>query len=96
MNNELENLIIGQIYEAALDVSLWPKVIQHIVQYTESKAAMFTALDQLNPAYNFIYTYNLPQQSVERGQQERIKIIDKKLHLPLWQKLGVGNTLSQN
>ncbi|MGD4361100.1 hypothetical protein QT693_22490, partial [Xanthomonas citri pv. citri] len=34
--------------------------------------------------------------SVERGQQERIKSIDKKLHLPLWQKLGVGNTLSQN
>ncbi|MGA9698160.1 MAG: helix-turn-helix transcriptional regulator [Acinetobacter sp.] len=96
MNNELENLIIGQIYEAALDVSLWPKVIQHIVQYTESKAAMLTALDQLNPAYNFIYTYNLPQQSVERGQQERIKSIDKKLHFPLWQKLGVGNTLSQN
>lgn len=50
MQEELENKIIGQIYDAALNANLWPQVIQQIVQYTESQAAMFTALDQLNPA----------------------------------------------
>lgn len=34
MQEELENKIIGQIYDAALNASLWPKVIQQIVQYT--------------------------------------------------------------
>jgi len=96
MQEELENKIIGQIYDAALNASLWPKVIQQIVQYTESQAAMFTALDQLNPAYNFVHTYNIPACSLETYQQEKIKTMNQKLHLPFWLEVGVGNALSQN
>jgi DNA-binding CsgD family transcriptional regulator len=96
MQEELENIIIEQIYDAALNASLWPKVIQQIVQYTQGQAAIFTALDQLNPAYNFVHTYNIPLGSLETYQQEKIRIISQKLHLPFWLQLGVGNVSSQN
>lgn len=93
MNIEIENLIINKVYDAALDASLWPDVIQHIVEYTHSKAAIFTALDHLNPHSCFTHQYNLPQASMEAYQDERIQHIDMKLHLPLWQREGVGRAL---
>ena len=37
-----EHEIIGSIYDAAVDVNLWPQVIEKIVQYTDSKTAIFT------------------------------------------------------
>lgn len=51
-----EHEIIGSIYDAAVDVNLWPQVIEKIVQYTHSKTAIFTALDQLSPSYDFVHT----------------------------------------
>lgn len=56
MKAEQENNIIAKIYDAALLPALWLEVIQDIVQYTQSHSAIFTGLDQFNPAYDFVYT----------------------------------------
>ncbi|QIC78391.1 helix-turn-helix transcriptional regulator [Acinetobacter indicus] len=93
---EQEHQIIGLIYDAAMDTRLWPQVIEAIVQYTNSKTAIFTALDQLSPSYDFVHTYNIPQACIDAYQDERIKVIDMKLHAPLWQQIGVGDTIEQN
>ena len=96
MRVEQENNIIGAIYEAALDPSLWPRVVKEIVEYTESKTAIFTALDQLNPNADFIHTCNISDECLKAYSDERIKVIDMKLHLPLWQQTGVGETIHQD
>ena len=93
---EQEHQIIGLIYDAAMDTRLWPQVIEAIVHYTNSKTAIFTALDQLSPSYDFVHTYHIPQACIDAYQDERIKVIDMKLHAPLWQQIGVGDTIEQN
>ena len=52
MDIEIENNIIGEIYDAAVNLSLWPEILKKIVDYTASKTAILTVLDLLNPKYN--------------------------------------------
>lgn len=91
-----EHDIIGLIYDAALNPQLWPKTLACIVEFTESCTAIFTALDQLNPAYNFLYTHNIHEKSLVAYQDERVKVIDMNIHAPLWEKTGVGGTIIKN
>ncbi|MGE8538123.1 MAG: LuxR C-terminal-related transcriptional regulator [Acinetobacter sp.] len=96
MKLEQENNLIAKIYDAALLPALWLEVIQDIVSYTQSKSAIFTGLDQLNPGYDFVYTHNIPNKSLSAYQDERIRVIDMKLHMPLWNSIEIGDALSQN
>lgn len=91
MNKNFENSIIGEIYDAALDITLWPSIIQKIVDNTGSKTAIFTALDQLNPNSDFVHTVNIPDECLQAYSDERIKVIDMKLHTPLWKKSDIGD-----
>lgn len=93
---EQENNIIGAIYDAALDSQLWPQVLESIVDYTQSKTAIFTVLDQLNPNYDFVYTHNIAKESLAAYQEEQVKVIDMKIHTPLWEKAGIGGVINQN
>lgn len=93
---EQENHIIGTIYDAALNSQLWPQVLESIVDYTQSKTAIFTVLDQLNPNYDFVYTHNIAKESLAAYQEEQVKVIDMKIHTPLWEKAGVGGVINQN
>ncbi len=93
---EQESHIIGKIYDAALDSQLWPQVLERIVDYTQSKTAIFTVLDQLNPNYDFVYTHNISKESLAAYQDEQVKVIDMRIHTPLWEKAGVGGVIHQN
>ena len=93
---EQESHIIGKIYDAALDSQLWPQVLERIVDYTQSKTAIFTVLDQLNPNYDFVYTHNIAKESLAAYQDEQVKVIDMKIHTPLWEKAGIGGVINQN
>ena len=95
MDNQ-EHEIIGSIYDAAVDVSLWPQVIENIVQYTDSKTAIFTALDQFSPSYDFVYTHEIPVESLKAYRDERIRVIDMQLHRVLWENSGVGQVASSD
>ena len=96
MKLEQENNLIAKIYDAALLPALWLEVIEDIVSYTKSKSAIFTGLDQLNPGYDFVHTYNIPNESLAAYQDERIRVIDMKLHMPLWNDIEMGDALNQN
>ncbi|XID74340.1 LuxR C-terminal-related transcriptional regulator [Alkanindiges sp. WGS2144] len=96
MLTEQENHIIGMIYDASLNGQLWPQVLENIVDYTNSTTAIFTVLDQLNPNYDFIYTHNIARESLAAYQEEQVKVIDMKIHTPLWEKAGVGGVIRQN
>lgn len=93
MDIEIENHIIGEIYDAAVNLSLWPEILKKIVDYTASKTAILTVLDLLNPKYNIVFTYNIPQASIDAYQDENVKAIDMKLHVPLWNSIGVGGVM---
>lgn len=87
---EQEHQIIGLIYDAAMNTRLWPQVIKKIVQYTDSKTAIFTALDQFSPSYDFLFSHNIPDEALHAYRDERIRVIDMQLHRVLWENLGVG------
>ena len=91
-----EHEIIGSIYDAAVDVSLWPQVIENIVQYTDSKTAIFTALDQFSPSYDFLFSHNIPDEALHAYRDERIRVIDMQLHRVLWENSGVGQVASSD
>ncbi|RKG32830.1 helix-turn-helix transcriptional regulator [Acinetobacter tianfuensis] len=94
--SELESKLIGMIYDAALDRAQWPDVLEEVVRYTGSKTAIFVFLDQLNPEHDFIYSHQIPDVSMAAYQEECIKIIDMRLHAPLWQQAGVGGVVHMN
>lgn len=92
--NAQEHDIIGSIYDAALDASLWPETIEKIVHYTQSKTAIFTAVDQFSPSYDFLYSHNIPDVALHAYRDERIRVIDMQLHSTLWKDSGLGQTAS--
>ena len=96
MKLERENNLIAKIYDAALLPNLWLDVIKDIVNHTKSKSAIFTGLDQLNPGYDFVYTHNIPNETLAAYQDDRIRVVDMKLHMPLWNGSEIGEALSQS
>ncbi|MDE4038309.1 LuxR C-terminal-related transcriptional regulator [Acinetobacter pittii] len=90
MSVEQENYIIGLIYDAALQPELWEKVLEEIAKYTQSKTANFTAIDQLNPKSDFVYTYHIPIGVMECYEEDKINVIDMKLHGPILLNSGIG------
>lgn len=96
MDIERESALIGQIYDAVMNHSIWSDVLAELVDYTDSKTAIFTACDQLNPKFDFVYSHNIPEAGLLAYSDEQVKVIDMKLHAPLWQRLGLGETLKMN
>ena len=93
---EQESKLIGMIYDAALDETRWSDVLAELVVYTESKTAIFVSLDQLNPEYDFVYSHQIPEVGLAAYQDERVKVIDMRLHTPLWQEVGVGGVINMD
>lgn len=96
MLSEQESQLICRIYDAALDSSLWAEVLQSIVDITHSNTAIFTACDQLNPGHDFVFSHQIPQEGLIAYQDERVKVVDMKLHRSLWQQAGVGDVVKQD
>lgn len=90
---EQENKVIGMIYEAALNPVLWQDVLTEIADFTGSTTAIFTATDQLSPNYDFVFTHNIPPESMLAYQDEHVKVLDMRLHAPYWMEKGLGDTV---
>ncbi|MDH0031209.1 MULTISPECIES: helix-turn-helix transcriptional regulator [unclassified Acinetobacter] len=90
---EQENKVIGMIYEAALNPALWQDVLTEIVDFTGSTTAIFTATDQLSPNYDFVFTHNIPPESMRAYQDEQVKVLDMRLHAPYWAEKTLGDTV---
>ena len=92
---EQENKVIGMIYEAALNPALWQDVLTEIVDFSGSTTAIFTATDQLSPNYDFVFTHNIPPESMRAYQDEQVKVLDMRLHTPYWAEKALGETVLQ-
>lgn len=93
---ERENKIIGMIYDAALNPVLWQEVLAEVTDFTGSTTAIFTATDQLSPDYDFVFTYNIPFESMRAYQDEQVKVLDMRLHAPYWAEKALGDTVLQS
>jgi PAS domain-containing protein/DNA-binding CsgD family transcriptional regulator len=91
---EAESRLIGDIYDAALNPGLWPRVLQQLVTLTASNSAVLTALDQLNPAYTVAFSHNVPAEPLQVYREARLDIIDMELHVPPMLKGGLGSIFS--
>ncbi|MCH4248909.1 MAG: helix-turn-helix transcriptional regulator [Acinetobacter populi] len=96
MLTEQENKVIGMIYDAALNPSLWQEVLTEIVDLTGSTTAIFTATDQLSPNYDFVFTHNIPPEGMLAYQDEQVKVIDMRIHTPYWMEKALGDTVLQS
>ena len=92
---EHENKIIGMIYDAALNPNLWHSVLAEVADFTGSTTAIFTATDQLSPNYDFVFTHNIPTESMRAYQDEQVKVIDMRIHAPYWAEKALGDTVLQ-
>jgi hypothetical protein len=68
-------------------------VLTEIVDFTGSTTAIFTATDQLSPNYDFVFTHNIPPESMLAYQDEHVKVLDMRLHAPYWIEKDLGDTV---
>lgn len=87
----LEHQLVGMIYEAALNVQLWPLILEKIVELSGSNTAIITTLDQLNPNYEMIFTHNIPQEVLTTYREEHLDVVDMENHGQQMIGEGIGN-----
>lgn len=56
--------LIGAIYDAAVNHTLWPDVVAQIADYCGAERVMLAITDTLRPHSNFQQTYNIPSEHV--------------------------------
>lgn len=94
---DAENRLIGDIYDAALDTSLWPRVMAAIAQRAGAVTANIIAMDVLNPAYNLILPHNIPAACFEEYATRGWNRVDMQIFTAAAEKYELGtphNTLS--
>ena len=87
---EQEHEMVEMIYEATMHPELWQQVLTRLVHYTGSQSAIFTAIDQLNPKFNFTFTHNISEAALAAYHDEKIQMIDMQLHAPILKQQGLG------
>ena len=87
---EQEHEMVEMIYEATMNPELWQQVLIRLVQYTNSQSAIFTAIDQLSPKFNFTFTHNISEAALAAYHDEKIQMIDMHLHAPILKQHGLG------
>lgn len=90
---EAEHLLVGDIYDAALNAGLWPRVLQQLATLTGANSAIITALDALNPAYNIAVTHNIPAEALRIYQEEGLEVLEREFHGRPLIAGGVGSAL---
>ena len=93
---EQEHEMVEMIYEATINPTLWQQVLIRLVEYTGSQSAIFTAIDQLNPKFNFTFTLNISELTLAAYHDEKIQMIDMQLHAPILKQQGLGEPVVLN
>ncbi|PTQ90960.1 helix-turn-helix transcriptional regulator [Agitococcus lubricus] len=85
-----EHQLITGIYDAALEPSLWDKVMAQLVMMTDAKTATFFGMDALTPSYNFVFSHNVSPENVREYFEEGWADIDRRVIGGALEKVGVG------
>lgn len=74
-----EHHLIGDIYDAAVDGSLWPKVTAGVAGICEAEKVMMSATDILNPSYNLAIPHNITPRNIDVWRNEGYAAIELKV-----------------
>lgn len=88
-----ESLLVGDIYDAALNPALWPQVLRQIVELSESNSAVLTVLDELNPDYTFAFSHNIPEEALRVYREAKLDVVDMEVHAGYMIPRGLGSTM---
>lgn len=86
-----EHQLIGNIYDAALNTSLWPSILEHIARLADAASAIITAFDSLNADYTLAFTYNIPEEALHAYREHGLDALDMEVHGSQLIKGGLGS-----
>lgn len=78
---EQEHHLIGSIYDAALDKSLWPGVMAGLAATCDADTAGIAGIDSLNPDYNLFYYHGFSNELL-------MEMFQEQLHLAQYEFMG--------
>lgn len=88
---EAEYKLIGDIYDAALDARLWPRVLTAIADLVGARTSVIVASDMLNPAYNLMLPHErLSPESMEEYRTGGWDVIDMQVTGAAMLQAGLG------
>lgn len=71
---EREYNLIGTIYDAALDKSLWPGIMASLASACDADTSGIVAMDSLNPDYNLFYYHGFSNELIMEMFQEQMHL----------------------
>lgn len=83
-----EFTLIGDIYDAALDGSRWPGVMQTVAELAEARSAIITGMDMLNPGYNILTPHNLSEGCLAEYREAGWDELDMRVTGEAFRRLG--------
>ncbi|HEX6591952.1 MAG TPA: PAS domain-containing protein [Moraxellaceae bacterium] len=94
---EHELRLIGDIYDAALDTTLWPRVMTSLADLVGARTSVITALDTLNPAYNLMLPHErLAPESMTEYREQGWDVLDMQVTGAALLQSGVGVATSSH
>lgn len=68
--------LIGDIYDAAMDPTLWASVIRQLADLAQAEQANVLAFDQLNPDYFLFHSHGVRPENLKRYQDGGFAALD--------------------
>lgn len=88
-----EHHLIGDIYDAALNPTLWSGILGRIAGLVEANSAIITALDTLNPDYTLAFTHNIPDEPLRLYRELGLDAVDMEVNGAPLITGGIGSML---
>lgn len=88
-----EHHLIGDIYDAALNPTLWSGILSRIAGLVGANSAIITALDTLNTDYTLAFTHNIPADALRIYREAGLDALDMEVNgAPLIEQ-GIGTMI---
>src|SRR5690606_13291153 len=91
-----EQHLIGDIYDAAINSELWPRVTAGLADVCGAEKIMLAATDVLQPGSNFQFTHNIPPDNIAVWRQQGFDALEVELHERWMATVGVGEPSSSD
>ena len=85
---DTEHKLIGDIYDAALEPRLWPKLLGDLSEIWKSNITVLVATDKLNPDNVIALTHGLTDAQIRWYIEESIHVYDQQASME-WLKVGM-------
>lgn len=89
----IEHHLIGDIYDAALNPTLWSGVLGRIATLVHANSAIITAFHTLNPDYALAFTHNIPEETMRVYSEHGLDAMDMEINGAPLKNSGVGSMM---